>query len=94
MSETVKIDTSKEGFKYVGINLTDRQYEDLQDLNALILMNEHRQKIPVFNIMLVLKVLGLLPPEMINEIGDNQSNNNFNDDSDERFQRKFGKISD
>lgn len=51
-----RIDTSIEGFCYVGINLTEQQYEDLCDLNALILMNEHRQKIPVFNTMLDLTV--------------------------------------
>lgn len=83
-----------DGFRYVGINLTEQQYEDLQELNALILMNEHRQKTPVFNTMIVLKILGLLPPEMINEIGNHQSNNNFNSNSDERLQRKFGKLED
>lgn len=89
-----RIDTSIEGFRYVGINLTEQQYDDLCDLNALILANEHRQNIPVFNIMLVLKILGLLPLEMINKVGNNQSNNNFNSNSNERLQRKFGKLED
>lgn len=87
-----KIDTSIKGFAYVGINLTEQQYEDLQNLNALILMNEHRQKIPVFNMMLVLRILGLLPSEMVNEESNNQGNNNFNSNPDDRLQRKFGKI--
>lgn len=89
-----RIDTSIEGFRYVGINLTEQQYDDLCDLNALILANEHRQNIPVFNIMLVLKILGLLPLEMINKVCNNQSNNNFNSNSNERLQRKFGKLED
>lgn len=87
-----KIDTSIKGFEYVGIKLTEQQYEDLRDLNALILGNEHRQNVPVFNIMLVLKILGLLPSEIVNEISDNQSNDNLNDNSYERLQRKFGRV--
>ena len=86
------IDTSLDGFKYVGINLTEQQYEDLCDLNALILMNEHRWNIPVFNTMLVLKTLGLLPPEMVRDSGNRQPNNNPNTDINEALQRKFGKI--
>lgn len=87
-----RIDTSIDGFKYVGINLTKQQFEDLCALNMLIMCNENRKNIPVFNTMLVLKTLGLLPPEMINEIGDKQRNGDFNDGSEESFQRKFGKI--
>ncbi len=89
-----RIDTSIEGFRYVGINITDKQYEDLCDLNALILMNEHRQKIPVFNTMLVLKILGLLPAEMVNNISHDKSNNDTNEDINETLQRKFGKCID
>ncbi len=43
-----KIDTSIDGFRYVGINLTQEQYEDLCCLNML-LMGENRKNIPVFN---------------------------------------------
>ena len=89
-----RIDTSIEGFRYVGINITDKQYEDLCDLNALILMNEHRKKIPVFNTMLVLKILGLLPAEMVNNISHDKSNNDTNEDINETLQRKFGKCID
>ena len=89
-----RIDTSIDGFRYVGINLTEQQYTDLCDLNMLILADEHRQKIPVFNTMLVLKVLGLLPPEIVNEVSDSQADNNTNNDFTELLQRKFGKIED
>ena len=70
------IDTSVEGFRYVGINLTEKQYQD---------------SIPVFNMMVLLKILGLLPPEMICEVGNNQTGNDGGDDFREEFQRKFGK---
>ena len=86
-----RIDTSIEGFRYVGINLTEQQFEDLTDLNILIMTNEHRQNIPVFNIMLVLKILGLLPPEMINEESGDNGDNNSNSDFKEQISRKFGR---
>lgn len=89
-----KIDTSIEGFRYAGIKLTEQQYEDLRDLNTLILMNEHRQNIPVFNIMLVLKILGLLPPEMVCDSGNSQSDNNSNTNINEMLESKFGKFKD
>lgn len=90
----MRIDTSIDGIKYIGINLTEQQYEDLQDLNALILMNEHRQNIPVFNTLLVLKFLGLLPSEMINNISNNDSDNNTDKNVEQSLERKFGKIKD
>lgn len=86
-----RIDTSKSGFEYVGIKLTDEQYQDLVTLNALILANEHRKDIPVFNTMLVLKFLGLLPSEMICDNGDNNTYNDTNDNISQSLQRKFGK---
>lgn len=86
-----RIDTSIEGFQYVGINLTEQQYDDLSDLNALILANEHRQNIPVFNIMLALKILGLLPTEMIYDVSNNNTDNNSNENINDTLQRKFGK---
>lgn len=84
------IDTSIDGFKYVGINLTEEQFEELCDLNV-VLMNEQRNSIPVFNIMLVLKTLGLLPPEMVDNESSNNGNGNSTDDFKELFCRKYGK---
>ena len=85
------IHTSLEGFKYVGINLTEQQYDDLLLLNMLILGSEKRQKIPVFNTMLVLKTLGLLPAEMINDDCANDCNQNPDCDLNCMIQKKFGK---
>lgn len=89
-----RIDTSIDGFRYVGINLTEKQYEDLRDLNSIILMNEHRKKIPVFNTMLILKILGLLPAEMMCDSRDGNSDDNADSNINEALQRKFGKIID
>ena len=88
------IDTSISGFEYVGIKLTKEQHEDLQDLNALITMNEHRQNIPVFNTILVLKILGLLPSEMVDNVSDDYTDNNSDNNINQSLQRKFGKIID
>lgn len=87
-----KIDTSIEGFKYVGINITKQQYEDLCDLNMLIMCNENRKNIPVFNTMLVLKILDLLPTEMICNKCNNNTDSNSYDNIYNSLQRKFGKV--
>lgn len=89
-----RIDTSIQGYKYIGIKLTEQQFKDLNDLEILVGMNEHRQKIPVFNTMAVLKVLGLLPPEMIYDVSHDNANNNSNENINEALQRKFGKVID
>lgn len=83
-----KIDTSMEGFEYVGIKLTEQQYEDLTEFNIL-LMNEDRKYIPVFNTMVLLKILGLLPKEML--IEGNQNSGEDVSDSREQRHRKFGR---
>lgn len=89
-----KIDTSIDGYKYIGIRLTEQQFKDLNDFEMLIGMNEHRQKIPVFNTMAVLKVLGLLPSEMICDVSHDNTDNNSNENIKETLQRKFGKVID
>lgn len=80
-----KVDTSQKGFEYVGIKLTDEQYQDLCDLNLLWTGNESRKLSPVFHILVLMKILGLLPPEMMR---DNESD----DSGDDIYERKFGKI--
>lgn len=88
----MKIDTSIDGFKHIGINLTEKQYDDLCCLN--ILMNdEDRKNIPVFNIILVLKALNLIPSEMINNDTCNYADNYGNNDFNQILQKKFGKFS-
>lgn len=89
-----RINTSIDGYKYIGINLTKQQFKDLNDLEMLIGMNEHRQKIPMFNTMAVLKVLGLLPPKMIYDVSNDGTDDNSNENINEALQRKFGKAID
>ena len=89
-----RVDISKKGYEYIGVKLTDKQFNDLNDLETLIGMNEHRQKSPVFNTVAVLKILGLLPPEMIYEVGNRNTDNDSNENINESLQRKFGKVVD
>lgn len=86
-----KIDTSIEGFRYVGINLTEKQYDDLCQLNML-LMGESRKGIPVFNTMVLLKTLGLLSKEILCDNCREDTNNDTNEDVKNSLERKFGKI--
>lgn len=78
-----KVDTSQKGFEYAGIKLTDQQFQDVCDLN--LLWSDERKDIPAFNMLVLMKVLGLLPPEMM---CDNESD----DSGDDIYERKFGKI--
>lgn len=56
-----KVDTSQKGFEYVGIKLSDEQFQDMCNLN--LLWANDRKDIPVFNMLVLMKVLGLLPSE-------------------------------
>lgn len=86
-----RIDTSIEGFRSVGINLTEEQYSNLQMLNVLILGNKHRQRVPVFNMVLALKFLGLLNPEMILNDSPDEITGDSEEDRKNRFKRKYGR---
>lgn len=61
-----KVDTSIEGFKKIGIELTNEQYKELCQLN-LELLSIDTKNIPVYGILLVLKTLNLLPENMLCE---------------------------
>ena len=86
MSKIAKIDTSKGGFEYAGIKLTEQQYKDMMALN--LQMQLHKD-IPVFSMMMLLKILGILPPEMINE-----HNGSFPETSEQWYQHRYGKKKD
>lgn len=84
-----RVDTSLKGFEHVGIKLTDKQFQDICDLN--LLWSNDRKDIPVFNALILLKVLGLLPPEMMCDSRSNDTDNNSTSDIYETLERKFGK---
>jgi hypothetical protein len=90
MSDKEKsIDTSISGYSNIGIRLSEKQLFDLMCINTMIKTGTF-DDVPVHAIILVLKVLGLLPAEMIDNKSGNHSNDNSNDDIKERFYREFG----
>lgn len=86
-----KIDTSIDGFEYVGIHLTEEQFSDLQTLNILM-QEKDRRDIPVFNMMVLLKILGLLPENMGSNNSTDNNTDNTNNSNDNLLERKFGRI--
>lgn len=87
-----RIDTTQKGFEYIGIKLTDEQFQDLVALNMLWIGNEKRRESPVFHILILMNILGLLPPEMICKKSDQKSDDNTDSDVYQALERKFGKI--
>ena len=86
-----RIDTSIDGYKYIGINLSQKQLEDLSVINTM--MKEDTGKdVPVHCVLLILKCLGLLPAELVCQVGDNESADNAEDISYNEFQKRYGKI--
>lgn len=88
-----KIDTSIDGYSYIGIKISQEQLNDLMCINTMIRTGTF-DDVPVHAIILVLKTLGLLPSEMIDEKSCDYSNNNSNNDFKESFERKFGRFYD
>lgn len=81
--------TSKEDFKKIRIELTDEQYDDLCQINLFMML---MPDIPVYNILLILKTLGLIPTEIPDNESGNDGDDNSTKNSHEEFERKFGKI--
>lgn len=85
------IDTSIDGYRYIGINLSQSQLEDFLVINTMMKENTGKY-IPIHCVLLTLKFLGLLPPELMCEISDNKSYYNFENVSDYEFQKRYRKF--
>lgn len=83
-------DTSKKAWEEIGIYVTDKQYEDLCDINLFMATEENR--IPVHHIMLVLKTLGLLPTEPPDNECSDYSDCHTNEDFHKCLEAKFGQV--
>ena len=90
IAKPYRIAASQKGFEYVGIKLTDQQFQDVCDLNLLWL--DERKDIPVFNMLVLMKILGLLPPEMVCDSRSSDTDNDSSSNIYETLERKFGKI--
>lgn len=85
------IDTSIDGYKHIGINLSQSQLNDLFIINTMMKEDTGRN-IPVHCVLLVLKCLGLLPPELMCEISDDKPADDSENVSDDKFQKRYGKF--
>lgn len=83
------IDTTMEAYEKIGINLTKKQYEDLIDINILMQAKDNKD-IPVHFILMTLKALGLIPTELVCEIGDNEPTNNSEDVCNNKLHQVIG----
>ena len=86
-----RIDTSIDGYKYIGINLSQEQLNDLGMINIMMKSDTGRD-IPVHCVLLVLKCLGLLPPELVCEVSNDKPTDNAEDVSDYELQKRYGKF--
>lgn len=77
------------GFQKIGIELTDEQYDDLCQINLFMML---MPDIPVYNILLILKTLGLIRTKIPDNESGNDGDDNSAKNSHEEFERKFGKI--
>lgn len=86
-----KVDTSIDGYAYIGLDITQEQLSDLACINTMIKTGTF-DDVPVHAIILVLKTLGLIPTEVNENAGGNNSNNDTNDNLKDFIQRKFGRF--
>lgn len=81
--------TSQKDLENIGIHLTDEQYSDLCHINLFM---KGMPDIPVYNILLVLKTLGLIPTKVPDQESNKERNGNLGERIKSGFERKFGKI--
>lgn len=86
-----KINTSIDGYRHIGINLSQEQLDDLAIINTMMKENTGKD-IPVHCVLLTLKCLGLLPAELMCEVSDDKSADNSENVSDYEFQKRYGKF--
>lgn len=81
--------TSLKDLENIGIHITEQQYSDLCEINLFM---KGMPDIPVYNILLVLKTLGLIPTKMPDQKSNKERNGNLDERIKSGFERKFGKI--
>lgn len=91
VSQKVKkqFSTSQKDLENIGIHITEEQYSDLCEINLFM---KGMPDIPVYNILLVLKTLGLIPTKVPDQESNKERNSNLDELIKSGFERKFGKI--
>lgn len=86
-----RIDTSIDGYRYIGINLSQEQLDDLFTINTMM-KGDTGKDTPVHCVLLTLKCLGLLLTELMCEVSNDKSVDNSENISDHEFQKRYGKF--
>lgn len=86
-----RIDTSIEGYRHIGINLTQSQLNDLFTINTMM-KGDTGKDIPIHCVLLALKCLGLLPAKLVCEVSDDKTAGYSKNISDYEFQKRYGKF--
>lgn len=88
-----RFDTSLDGFKRIGIELTQEQLNELSIIN-FIMKSDTTNDAPVYPVILILKLFGLLQTQSERDVGNSNTNNNINDNPNDYFEKTFGRIID
>lgn len=86
-----RFDTSVDGYRFAGIKLTEKQLFELSFINQMMVDDKY-EKIPVHYIIMVLKCLGVLPSELMCDVGDDKTADNTKNVGYDEFQRTYGKF--
>lgn len=86
-----KIDTSISGYKSIGINLTQEQLDDMAIINTMM-KEDTGKEVPVHCVLLILKSLKLLPPELMCEVSNDKTADDTQNICDYEFQKRYGKL--
>ena len=89
-----EFDTTREGFKRLGLNLTERQFEDICTINSMMVAEAINGEIrqPAYFVILIMKTLGLLYVEKPGDELVDVITENAEKVWDKKFEDRFGQI--
>lgn len=87
----MSIDTSIKGYESIGVKLNQNQLDDLATINTMMI-GDTGKEIPIHCVLLTLKCLGLLPPELMCEVSNDKTADNTKDICQQEFEKRYGKL--
>lgn len=87
----MSIDTSIKGYESIGVKLNQNQLDDLATINTMMI-GDTGKEIPIHCVLLTLKCLGLLPPELVCEVSNDKTTDNTKDIRQQEFEKRYGKL--
>ena len=85
--------TSREAYRKIGINLTEEQFEQMTLLN-MMMAGDTGKEVPLHCVLMFLKMLNVLPPEFVCEIGDQNSADDSENARCKEFEQQYGVLKD